>query len=127
VVIAQALVTEFAVEALVVTALPGFAELDERGVDLLLRQPLEDGVAEEFGAVVRSQESRCAVLRDQVGKHLDHPAGSNRASDIDRQARTGELVDHRQALDLLAARAGIEHEVIGPDVIRTECGQGPGP
>jgi hypothetical protein len=42
---------------------------------------------------------------------------------IDRQALAGELIDHRQEFDLLAARAGVEHEVVGPDVVWTERGQ----
>lgn len=33
--------------------------------------------------------------------------------------------DHRQALDLLAARAGIEHESVGPEVIGPCRRQGP--
>ena len=38
-----------------------------------------------------------------------------------------QLIDHRQALDLLAAGASIEYEVGGLDVVGAEHGQGPRP
>ena len=77
------------------------------------------------GLVVRAQESRRAALGDQACKHLNHAAGTNEAGDVDRQALAGELIDHRQAFDLLAARAGVEREVEGSDVVGTERGHGP--
>ena len=39
------------------------------------------------------------------------------AGDVDRQALPRELVDDRQALQRAPVRAGIEHEVVRPDVI----------
>ena len=46
---------------------------------------------------------------------------------FERQALAGELIDDGEALDLLAARAGIEHEVVGPDMVGAERGQRPRP
>ncbi len=34
-----------------------------------------------------------------------------------------ELIDHGQALDLLAARDCIKQEVVAPDMVGTECRQ----
>ena len=121
----QTLVTELAVEALVVGVLPGFARVDVRGVDSLLAKPIEDCMADELGTVIGAQEPRRTVLGDQTREHLDHAPGAYGAGNVDRQALAGELIDHRQTLDLLAARAGVEHEVVGPDVIGTERRQGP--
>ena len=123
----QALIAELAVEALVVAVLPGFARIDVRGVDARVGEPGEDRVADELRAVVRAQETRCAARRDEPGQNLDHTARANGTGHVNRQALAGELIDHRQALDLLAARAGVEHEVVGPDVIGAERGQRPRP
>lgn len=49
-----ALVAELAV-ALVGTVLPGFARVDQGGVDLGFGQPLQDPVADEFRTVIRTQ------------------------------------------------------------------------
>ena len=123
----QAFVTEFAVEALVVAVLPGFARIDQCGVYLRVAEPFEDRVADELRAVVRAEEPRRAVLGDQTREYLDHAGGANRAGHVDRQALAGELVNDGQALDLLAARAGIEYEVVRPDVVRAERWQGSRP
>ena len=82
----------------------------------------------ELRAVVGSQIRRRAVNADKLREHLDDPAGADAAGDIDRQALPRELIDHRQALQLLAVGAGVEHEVVGPDLIRARCGgNGPRP
>src|SRR4051794_26191487 len=45
-----------------------------------------------------------------------------RAGDVNGQALAGELVDHRQALDLLSGGSGVKHEVVRPqDVGRNWC------
>ena len=99
---------------------PRFARLDVRGVDAGVSEPGEDRVADELRTVVGAQETRCAVLGDESGQNLDHAARANGSGHVDRQAFAGELIDHRQALDLLAARAGVEREVVGPDVVCVE-------
>src|SRR5258708_26741799 len=119
----QALVAELAVEALVSAVLPGFAGVVQCRVDLGFAEPFKDRVADELRPVVRTKEAWRTVLRDQARQHLDHPGGADGAGDIDRQALAGELIDDRQTLDLLAARAGVEYKVVGPDVVGTECRQ----
>ena len=68
----QALIAVLAVEALVVAVLPGFARVDVRGVDARLGKPVENGMADELRAVVRTQEPRCTVLRGEPGQNFDH-------------------------------------------------------
>ena len=55
--------------------------------------------------------------RDQSCQNLDNAPGADRARNVDGQALPGELVDDRQAFQLLATSASIEHEVVGPDVV----------
>ena len=64
--------------------------------------------------------SRCGSLATLVAR-------TDGAGHVDRQALVGELVDDRQALDLLAVGAGVEHEVVGPDVIGGPWWQGSRP
>lgn len=54
---------------------------------------------------------------DQSLQHADDMLGAKARRDLDHQAFAGVLVDDRQAFDLLAVGAGIEHEIIGPDVV----------
>src|SRR5436190_7535859 len=115
---AQALVTESAVEALVHAVLPRFAGVDQGGLDAGALQPLENGVAEEFRPVVGTQIAWCAVLTHETRQHFDDTSRPDAAGDVDRQTFAGELIDDRQAFEAPSIGAGVEHEVVGPDVIR---------
>ena len=84
-------------------------------LDAGLCQPLEDRQADELRPVVRAQEERRAVHADEPRQHLDHALGADRAGHVDGQTLPGELVDDRQAFELLAVGAGVEDEVVGPD------------
>ncbi len=45
---------------------------------------------------------------------------------VDRQTLACVLIDHGETLEDLAVGAAIEHEVIGPHLVRTRCGLWPG-
>src|SRR5512134_1340337 len=114
----QTFIAELPVEALVGTVLPGLARVDQRRLDALGSQPLEDGATDELRAVVRAQVARRPVGADQLGQELDHPLGADGAGHVDRQAFPRELVDDGQAFDLLTVRASVEDEIVGPDEVR---------
>jgi hypothetical protein len=57
------------------------------------------------------------VHTDQTREHVDDAPRANGARHVDRQAQVREIVDDGQALDLLPIGAGIEDEMIRPDVI----------
>ena len=61
---------------------------------------------------VATDEGRRAALAHQPGQDLDYPRPADRACNVNRQALAGEFVDDRQALDLLAVGASVEHEVV---------------
>ena len=121
----QALVTELAVEALVFAVLPRFVRIDLCALDARVGEPGTEGIADELRAVVRAQQPRRAVYRDRAGEDLDHVGRTNRARNVDRQALPGKLIDDAQVLALQAARAGVDHYVVSPDVVGAECRQGP--
>jgi hypothetical protein len=59
---AQAFVTDLAVEAFAVTILLGFAKSDQRRFNSLVRVPLENGMRDKLGAVVRPKRGRRSAL-----------------------------------------------------------------
>lgn len=123
----QAFVAQPAVEALVRAVLPGLARVDMHGLDLVLGEPLQDRQADELRPVVAADERWDAALAHQAGKSLDDAARTDRARHVDRQTLAGELVDDRQTFQLLAVRAGVEDEVVSPDVIGRPGWQGARP
>ena len=73
---ARALIAEFAVEALIGSVLPGLSRVDERCLDVLVHDPLQDRLADDFWAVIGAQERRSAALADQAAQDLESPARS---------------------------------------------------
>src|SRR3974390_2104027 len=124
---AQAFVPQLAVEAFVCAILPRLARVDEGGADSALLQPAQDRTAHEFWPIVRAQEKRRSVQRDQAGQDLDHALRSDAALHVDLQALPRPFVDDRQAFELLVVGAGIEHEVVRPDLVRPSCWNRSGP
>jgi hypothetical protein len=123
----QALVAELAVEAFGNAILPRIAGLDQRRADALRDDPGQQRLGHELRSVVAAQEGRGAAGAHQAGQHLDDTGGANAAVDIDGQTFLGELVRDGQALELLAVGAMIEHEVLGPHLVRPArrtCGRG---
>ncbi len=81
---AKAFVTEFTVERLICTILPRLARTNQSGLDVGLRQPLENGMADELRAI-GSQISRGAVQADQTNQDLDNARRTDAAGRVDRQ------------------------------------------
>ena len=114
----QALLAEAPVEALVGAVLPRLAGRDVRGLDALRRGPAQDRAGDKLGPVVGPEIARGASVAHEAGEQVDDSAGANAARDVDGQRLSGPFVDDGEALDLLARRRGIEHEVVRPDVVR---------
>ena len=55
---AQAFIAQFAVETLVRAVLSGLPRIDERGLNVVLDDPLQYRLADEFGAIVEAQKRR---------------------------------------------------------------------
>ena len=114
----EAFIAQFPVEALVGAVLPRLARIDQRRLDVRFNDPGQDRLADELRAIVRPHVTGSPALADQSGQDLDDALGSDAAGHVDGQALPGELIDHGQALDLLAIGAGVEDEVVGPDAVR---------
>src|SRR5206468_7847456 len=99
--------------------LPGFAWVDQGGVDLGVGEPQQDPVTNEFGAVVRTQEQRRTMYADQAGEHVNDAGGTDTTRHIDGEALAGEFVNHGETFELLAVGAGVVDEIVSPHLIRT--------
>jgi hypothetical protein len=58
-----------------------------------------------------------ATQDEEIGQHIDHIDGLELASDPDRQAFVGELVDHIEHAIFPSIVGAVIDEVVGPDVI----------
>src|SRR5471032_1363514 len=122
---AQALVAELAVETLRRAILPGLARIDQGGLDALIDDPLQKRARDELGTVVGPKIQWRAALADQTRQHLDHAARTDAAVDFDGKTFLRPLVGDGEALQLLAAGAPVEDEVVRPHLVRTRWCIGP--
>ena len=117
---AETFIAEFAVKGLIGTVLPRLARIDDGGIDLIVGEPLQDCMANEFWSAIRAQECRCTMAAYQAGQNIDDPRGTNTPGDIDLQAFMGKFIDHGQTFELLAVGTGVEDEIVGPDMIGSQ-------
>lgn len=103
--------------------LPGYAWVDRRRVGAHPAERSENGLTDEFRAVIRTQVSRSTAIANQPREHFDEVARTERSGDIDGQTFAREPINRGEALQLLRVGAAIEYEVVGPDVIWTRCWQ----
>ncbi len=109
--IVQALVAEFAVEALDVGVLRRFAGCDQLQIDSSAIGPSVHRTAGELRPLVgANRPGGSPELRDLV-EHVRNVAARDPVIDRDIQALSGEVIHDRQALDAPARRERIHHEI----------------
>ena len=113
----QELISELAVEALVVAVLPRTTRLDVERLDSEPGQPASHELRRELGSVVRAQVLRRTVADEQISQRFEYVVGSEPAADLDRQTPSRVLVEHRQQLQWPTVVRPRSHEVVGPDVV----------
>jgi len=114
----EELVAELVVEALDVGVLPRGAGVDVEGVDLLLPEPVADGVGDELRPVVRAQVARRPAPGHHLGDDRDHVLGPEAPGRMRGQALAGVLVHHGEDLEASPGAGLVVHEVAAPDVVR---------
>ena len=110
-------VAELAVERLVGAVLPRLSRFAERRIDVLSRKPSQHRFRDELWPIIRSQHLGRTMNADQFGEHLDDAPRSDAARHIDGETLPSVLIDHRQALQLLAVGTGVKDEVVRPDPV----------
>ena len=88
----QELVSQFAVEALVVAVLPRTARRDVEGLDPQPGQPSPHQFRREPWPVVRAQMLGRTVPSEEIGEHLENVVSSSLSTDLDRQTLPRVLV-----------------------------------
>ena len=98
---------------------------DERRVNVVALEPAEDGHRDGLGPVVGPQHERSAAETHKTAQNLVNAPRPQAAGDVYRQRFAGPFVDHGQARQFLAACAGIEDEIVGPDRLGpvADCGR----
>jgi hypothetical protein len=91
------------------------------------RQPAQDRSRDELRPVVGAQAPGRAVHADQPRQHLDHPARPDAARHVDGEHLARPLVHDREALEPLPVGAGVEDEVVRPDLVASRRHERPGP
>ena len=113
----EALGAEARVEGLSVTVLPGAARVDVERLDLVVSEPVLDGLGDKLRAVVGSDVLRCSVLCDSLLQDSQNISSTDGAVGMDAMALAGKLVDEIKAAQFAAALGVVGHEVPGPDMI----------
>ena len=113
----QELVSELAVEALVVAVLPRTSGLDVERLNTESGQPSPHELGRGLRAVVRAQMLGRTVASEEIGQDLEHVVGSDLSSHLDCQTLPRVLVDHGQQLQGSTVVGPLTHEVVGPDMI----------
>ena len=70
----QARVAQLTVKTLGRAVLPGLARGDQRRLNALIRNPLQQSARDELRAIVRTQISGSSAVTDDAGLYLDHSA-----------------------------------------------------
>ena len=73
--------------------MPWLAWIDEGRFDLRLIESAQNRVGNELRPIVRAQIPGRPVDAHQPRQHLNDPAGSNAARDVDRQTLAHPLID----------------------------------
>ncbi len=110
-------ISEFRVEALAVAVLPRASRLDERGLRTDGDNPLPHRFGDELRAVVGTNMAGHTAQDEQVRQGVDDVGRVEFASDADRQALPGELVDDVEHAELSAIVGPALDEVIRPDMV----------
>lgn len=113
----EAFVPQFSVEGLAIAVLPWAAGLDVEGSGAEPGEPTADHLGGHLRAIVGTN-----VLGDSPGDHhvrhrLDDAEAVDAASDPDRQALAGVLVDQRHQPDATTVMGLSLDEVVTPDMI----------
>ena len=69
-------------------------------------------------AIACSTSAEPRARADEPAQHRNREARADAPVDLDRQPLARPFVRDRQALQLLAVSAAVEHEVIGPALVR---------
>ena len=113
----EQLIAESGVETLAVSVLPRRPRLDVGCLGANGRDPVPDGLGDEFRPVVRAYEGGRAAQDEEVRQGVDDVGGVQLAIHLDGQTFLGMFINDVQRPERPAIIGPAMDEVIGPDVI----------
>ncbi len=113
----EALAAQLVMEALDVAVLPGAAWFDGERLDLRCRQPVLDGIGDEFWSVVAPQMFGFAVAGKRRFYDRDHVFGSDRPTRMSSKTHAAALVDEGQDTKVAAVLGLVVHKVPAPHAV----------
>src|SRR5215207_1103882 len=113
----EQLVAELRIETLAIAVLPRTAWHDVGCLRPDSGNPLAHRLGNELWAVVGTNVARHPTQDEQVRERVDHVDGFQLASDPDRQAFPGELVDYIEHAEAPSVVGAILDKVVGPDMV----------
>lgn len=114
-VLVEALVAEFAVEALNKAVLHGTARRDQQVLDAVLLRPGDEGPAGELRAVVGAHRPPVAAEPGSLIQHAHEVGAADAMVDRDVDALVGKVVGDRQALQAAPVGQRVADEIHAPD------------
>src|SRR6478672_916706 len=117
----RAFVAQLAIEAFHEAVLLRLAGRDVVPFDAVDCGPLEHRVGGELGAVVRDDQQRLVVLREEPIEHADNARARQRGVSFGRETSPGELILDIEYAEATAAFEHVGDEVEHPDLVRPAC------
>src|SRR5262245_27264684 len=114
---AEQLIAKAGVEALDVAVLPGTAPLDKGNFGADSGDPSLDSLGDELRSVVGPDVTGNAAQDEQIGENVDDTDCFELASDTDRQAFVGKLVNDIEHPISASIVGAVLDKVVGSDVI----------
>lgn len=111
------LAAQGAVEALVVSILPGRTGVDPNGLHANALKPGPESLSGELRPVVNSQVTRFAVTQDEPVEDLQSIASGHPGANLHRQRLAGVLVEHGQHLVGAAVTQLVVDEADAPNMV----------
>ena len=113
----QKFIPDFGVEAFDKAVLPRFSRLNMDGVRTVFGQPPLQGLFNKFRTVIAPQVHWCASLGKYIRQSADNLCGLYGSVHLDGEALACKLVFQGQYLQPPPIVQGVEHEIVGPDMV----------
>ena len=116
----QAFIAQAAVEALDLAILLWLSGVDVVPLDAVVVGPFQDGLAGEFGAIVRGYAGGFSVDPDQCVQFPRDPSAGDAGIGNQAEIFTAAIIVHRQNAELPAIPEGVGKQVQPPALVRLQ-------
>src|SRR5262245_24307978 len=119
----QDLLAKRPIEAFDKGVLIRLAGLNVAQANPLSRTPLDEGLGDEFRAIVDAHPRRAAIEPHELVQHPNDPGAGDGGADLDGERLPIALVDDREGPEGTAVVQGIGHEIERPGLVQARGGR----